>query len=207
LHDPPKATDDVLIRVAELLSESICQLDEGWHFTPSPDEPDLLSYDFDEEQSTVLCILSLVKRASLPLETFLLAALIVQRLKPEFYDEWHHLLTAYQPMYEEERTREIVVVAAIIIAQKFLHDAIYTLTTWSDIVCVDRDDLHSENLHTTERLILSHISWRINLIADAKTVGDMAERAYEDSSSAYERYSKFLPPPITSPPDSRADGY
>jgi hypothetical protein len=81
----------------------------------------LLSYDFDEEQSTVLCILSLVKRASLPLETFLLAALIIQRLKPEFYDEWYHLLNAYQPMYEEERTREIVVVAAIVCQSSHLN--------------------------------------------------------------------------------------
>jgi hypothetical protein len=100
--------------VAEILYESFCPLDEGWFFTPSPDEPGLLSDDYDNEQGTILAIHSIVKRASLPVHTFILAALIIQRLTPEFYDEWVDIVSEYQPMYEEERPREMIVVAAIV---------------------------------------------------------------------------------------------
>jgi hypothetical protein len=95
--------------------ESFCPLDDGWFFTPSPDEPDLKSYDYDEDQCTTLALHSLVKRASLPIDTFILAALIIRRLKPGFYEEWYDLVSAYQPRYEEDRSREIVVVAAVVL--------------------------------------------------------------------------------------------
>ena len=128
LHSPPKPNDPALLRtsqfahvsyilvVAEILTESIVTLDDGWCFTPSPDEQYLLNYDYTEEQGTVIALHSLVKRASLPVDTFILAALILRHLKPEFYDEWCELMSDFQPVtsYDDERTREVVIVAAIV---------------------------------------------------------------------------------------------
>ena len=103
-----------MLGVAEILCESMAKLDDGWHFTPSPDEPYLASYDYSDDECTVLAVHSLVKRASLPVDTFILAALILQRLKPDFYQEWYEVLSDYQPMYDEERSKEVVVIAAIV---------------------------------------------------------------------------------------------
>ena len=106
----------IFLGVAEILTESIVTLDDGWCFTPSPDEQYLLNYDYTEEQGTVLAVHSLVKRAALPVDTFILAALILRHLKPSFYDEWCELMSAFQPVtsYDDERTREVVIVAAIV---------------------------------------------------------------------------------------------
>lgn len=128
LHSPLRSNDPALLRmshfahvsyilgVAEILTESIVTLDDGWCFTPSPDEQYLLNYDYTEEQGTVLAVHALVKRASLPVDTFILAALILRRLKPEFYDEWCELMSNFQPVtsYDDERTREVVILAAIV---------------------------------------------------------------------------------------------
>ena len=54
-------------------------------------------------------------KASIPLDTFVLAALILQRLKPKFFDEWCDVMTKCQrSVYEEERTKEVIVVAAVV---------------------------------------------------------------------------------------------
>jgi hypothetical protein len=98
------------------------------------------------------------------------------------------------------------------IAQKFLHDAIYTAATWDELVCDQRPDLTKNLLEATERLILFHIDWRVQLIAEAEidsieykgeTFDTLFSKAIEEASDADERYSKFLPN-IYSPPD---DGY
>jgi hypothetical protein len=84
-----------------------------------------------------------------------------------------------------------------IIAQKYLHDAIYTLTTWSDIVCKHRPDLDAENLYATERLILSYISWRTSIIARDDVIHAGVVNAHEEASAAYHRYSRYLPVTMT----------
>jgi len=81
-----------------------------------------------------------------------------------------------------------------VIAQKFLHDAIYTLSTWSDIVCEMRPDLHNTNLHATERLILRHVNWRISDIANEEKIAQGVKKAHDEQDRALERYSKYLGP-------------
>jgi hypothetical protein len=105
-----------ILGVAEILTKSIVIVDDNCPFTPSPDEGGLLNYDYTEEQATVIAVHSLVKRASLPVDTFILAALILRHLKPEFYDEWYELMSDFQCLtsYDEERTREVVIVSAIV---------------------------------------------------------------------------------------------
>jgi hypothetical protein len=63
-----------------------------------------------------------------------------------------------------------------IIAQKFLHDAIYTLGTWTRICCKPRPDINNRNLEMTERLILRHISWLVSRIANEQTIADRHEQ-------------------------------
>jgi hypothetical protein len=104
-----------ILGVAEILTESIVIVEGDWRFTPSPDEDGLLNYDYTEEQGTVIAVHSLVRHASLPVDTFILAALILRHLKPEFYDEWYELMSGFQCLsYDKERTREVVIVAAIV---------------------------------------------------------------------------------------------
>lgn len=126
-HSPLKPSDPTLLRmspfnivsyrlaIAEILCKSIEAPDE--FFTPSPDieSDNLLSYDYSEQECTVIAVYQLLKRASLPIDTFILAALILRRLTPEFYDEWYHLLTDYQPLYHKRpRSKEIIIMAAIV---------------------------------------------------------------------------------------------
>jgi hypothetical protein len=66
------------------------------------------------------------------------------------------------------------------------------LTTWSVDVCKRRPDLHNGNLRATERLILSHLEWRISHIADEKKVKDGFEKAVGGAYAAYERYIQYL---------------
>lgn len=61
------------------------------------------------------------------------------------------------------------------------------------MVCEARSDLHNDNLHATERLILSHISWRVSMIAEEETIGAWVANAHEEAAAAQQRYSKILP--------------
>jgi len=60
-----------------------------------------------------MAVHSLVKKAALPLGTFVLAALIIRRLKPSFYVKWSEQMLQNQ-IYYDERSREVVVVAATV---------------------------------------------------------------------------------------------
>lgn len=129
LHSPLRPTDPALFRkwyfayishitgVAEILTESVITFEDASFFTPSPDEYYVLNNQYtDDEQCTVLAVHSLLKRASLPVDTFILAALILRRLTPEFYDEWYGITSRCQPFpaYNDEQTKEVVIVAAIV---------------------------------------------------------------------------------------------
>jgi hypothetical protein len=102
--------------VAEILTESILTLDGGWCFTPSPDEDYLLNYNYSDDECTVMAVHSLVKRAALPVETFVLAALILRCLRRQFYRDWRKVMARFQPKdpYFQERPKEIVIVSAIV---------------------------------------------------------------------------------------------
>ena len=82
-------------------------------FAPSPFEHDLSSYDFSEEEATVLAVHAILKRAALPLPTCILAALIIRKLPRRFYSQWCDIMYQNQTEYDE-RTRELVVVAALV---------------------------------------------------------------------------------------------
>jgi len=102
--------------VAEILTGSVVAPDNGWCFTTSPDEPYLSNYNYTEEEGTILAVHAIAKRAALPVDTFILAALILRQLNSEFYDDWCELMADYQPVasYDDERTREVVIVAAVV---------------------------------------------------------------------------------------------
>lgn len=128
LHSPLRPSDPALLRmshfshvshslgIAEILTDSIITFEDDSFFSPSPDDFYVINDQYTEEECTVLSVHSLVKRASLPVDTFILASLILRRLTPEFYDEWYELMSRYQrfPKYTEEQTKEVVIVAAIV---------------------------------------------------------------------------------------------
>jgi hypothetical protein len=197
LHDPPSPECASLLHIAVVLSNSLpSPPDDDIFSAPPPEEDAQFTYpekdeDMTEEEYhsrlTILGIHQLARRAALPLDTFILAALILKQLQTvseEFYDDWLYELRKAR-VREYDRCKEVVVLSAIIIAQKFLHDAIYILTTWTEMVCEGREDLHHYNLSITERLILKHISWRVSMIADPKEI----ERQYTDAiTSTHSQY-------------------
>jgi len=73
----------------------------------------------DEEYDshiTIMGIREIARRASLPLETFILAALILKRLEPvaeKFYDDWVYELRKAR-VREDDRCKEVVVLSAIV---------------------------------------------------------------------------------------------
>jgi len=65
---------------------------------------------------TILGIHALARRASLPLDTFILAALILKQLhtvSEEFYDDWVYELRKAR-VREDDRCKEVVVLSAIV---------------------------------------------------------------------------------------------
>jgi len=131
LHKDLKANDPILLRmsrfalcltildVAEFLTECVITFDD-WCFTRPPNEIYLLSDDYSEHECTVMAVHALLKHASLPIDTFMLAALILARLQSKFYDEWCELMLPHisnsQPLLrqDDERTKEVVIIAAIV---------------------------------------------------------------------------------------------
>jgi len=61
------------------------------------------------------------------------------------------------------------------------------------MVCEDRDDLHLENIGTTENLILSHLKWGIFAIAKEHEIHAEVINALQEASVAGQRYSRYLP--------------
>ena len=130
LYKPLHPSDPALIRsypisckidehlgVAEILFDSI-QVDISDNcFTPPPNF-DYNCYDEDctDETYNILEIHILIQKAALLIHTFIVAALLLQDLTPTFYDEWVELcLTKYcSVIYENERTREVVIMAALV---------------------------------------------------------------------------------------------
>jgi hypothetical protein len=69
------------------------------------------------------------------------------------------------------------------------------LSTWSDIVCEYRDDIHPDNLAVTERLILKHIDWRVSKIANTELMASLHTKVHEEAKDAWDRYEQYLPYP------------
>ena len=75
-----------------------------------------MSYDKYESHITVLGTHQIARRASLPLETFILAALILKQLESDsekFYDDWIYELRKAE-VSEDDRCKEVVVLSAIV---------------------------------------------------------------------------------------------
>jgi len=96
-----------------------------------------------------------------------------------------------------------------IIAQKFLHDAIYTLTTWTTICCKPRPDINNKNLYLTERLILKHIRWSVSKIADEQTIANLYEQTMDQNPLELQRkYPQLYYPDDGDDCDAKdSDGY
>jgi len=102
------------IGAAELICDALIVDEDEEIFTPSPDLPGLGSYDYTDEECTVLAVHSLLKKSTLPLATFVLAALIIRKLGPRFYLKWFdHMFE--DERYYDERSREVIVISAIVI--------------------------------------------------------------------------------------------
>jgi len=109
------------IGVAEMLAESITFQDgDDECFTPSCGIDDEGAYDYDydsEEEYTVLSTWCIIKRASLPVDTFCLASLILKQLGPHFYRQWSIEMNVLYRGRHRDRTRELIVVAACVCSQ------------------------------------------------------------------------------------------
>jgi hypothetical protein len=102
-----------------MLAASIIDDDlEGKHFTESygiDDDPRLDAYEYkSEEELTVLAMWCIIKRAALPVDTFVLASLILQELDESFYIEWSIQMNVLNRGPYGDRTRELVIVAACV---------------------------------------------------------------------------------------------
>ena len=117
------------IGVAEMLAESITFQDpEDVYFTPSCgiDDGSAYNYEYDsEEEYTILSIWCIVKRASLPIDTFCLASLILKELGLSFYRQWSIEMNYLYRGRRIDQTRELIIVAACVCS---LNAAIHVLT-------------------------------------------------------------------------------
>ena len=101
------------------LSITVQDTDDAY-FTPSCgiDDDGVHNYKYDsEEESTILSTWSIIKRASLPVDTFCLASLILKELKPDFYRQWSKEMYALYLGRRLGRMRELIIVAACVCSQ------------------------------------------------------------------------------------------
>ena len=117
---PPLPRVSHKIAVAEMLAKSVTFQDRNDEcFTPSYgiDDESAYAYDYEydsEEEYTVLSTWCIIKRASLPVDTFCLASLILKELRSSFYNGWS---TEMEVLYRHRRrgqTRELIIVAACV---------------------------------------------------------------------------------------------
>jgi hypothetical protein len=108
------------IGLAEMLAASITDDDlEGKHFTKSYGIDEGRHFDTYHYQSgeelTVLAMWCIIKRAELPpVDTFVLASLILQELDERFYDKWTIQMTVSQQGPDGDRIRDLIIVAACV---------------------------------------------------------------------------------------------
>jgi len=77
------------------------------------------------EECTVLSTWCIVRRASLPIDTFCLASLILKELGPSFYQQWSIEMNVLCRSRHRDRTRELIIVAGCVCS---LNAAIRVLT-------------------------------------------------------------------------------
>jgi hypothetical protein len=90
-------------------------LEEDAQFTYPEKDQDMTDEEYNS-RITILGIHALALRASLPLDTFILAALILKQLQTvseEFYDDWLYELRKAR-VREDDRCKEVVVLSAIV---------------------------------------------------------------------------------------------
>jgi len=106
------------IGVAEMLAESVTFQDRNdKYFTPSYGIDDGSDHDYvydSEGDYTVLSTWCIIRRASLPVDTFCLASLILKELGPRFYREWSFEMDVLYRGRHRDRTRELIIVAACV---------------------------------------------------------------------------------------------
>ena len=109
------------------LSITVQDTDDAY-FTPSCgiDDDGVHNYEYDsEEESTILSTWSIIKRASLPIDTFCLASLILKELGLRFYRQWSIGMHSLYRGSRSDRTRELIIIAACVCS---LNGAVHVLT-------------------------------------------------------------------------------
>ena len=119
-----------------MLCESVRD-DNPWCYSLWPDiELDYQTYDYNEHESSVVATLQLLKKAALPIDTYILAVLLIQRLAhpslpdesvpslsrtngTDFYDRWfNHRLTKIKRRQQEQPreapTKEVIIIAGLV---------------------------------------------------------------------------------------------
>ena len=133
-----------IVGLAEVLTKPLVDREDlSWCFTRSPSLPYSKHQKLNRTTRTVLAVHSIFRRACLPIDTYILAALIIRELPLQFYQEWHHILKNRKRPLDDivkryrqssirfelspeiavmfQRTREIVIVTALVQAGYVLH--------------------------------------------------------------------------------------
>ncbi|OBT66180.1 hypothetical protein VE03_05098 [Pseudogymnoascus sp. 23342-1-I1] len=106
---------------------------------------------------------TLLTHANPPLQTLALAACILDSLTPRFATLWRRSLPLSSlpeaSQHIDTVRPEVIVLAALMIAHKFLDDTGAKARTYSDVVGGGRWDV--EMLNVTERCVLENLGWRV----------------------------------------------
>ncbi|OBT84262.1 hypothetical protein VE02_06975 [Pseudogymnoascus sp. 03VT05] len=125
---------------------------------------------------------TLLTHANLPIETLALAACILDSLTPRFATLWRRSLPLSSLPTESQHIDtvrpEIIILAALMIAHKFLDDAGARTRTYSEVVGGGRWGV--EMLNVTERCVLENLGWRVARLWR----GELIEGAEEDMRRA-----------------------
>lgn len=111
----------------------LCEsLPSRFHFTPSylfnmededtPREKRRESDEWTNEELSILTVHQILQQAALPIDTYLIAVLILQKLDSRFYREWRHPFSHELEEDDDyewvglERPRELAIAAALVLS-------------------------------------------------------------------------------------------
>lgn len=64
--------------------------------------------------------------------------------------------------------------------------------TWTDLVCDEREDITTDILYITERLMVEHLKWNVWSVANPAAIKELVTKAETERLEAVDRFSKLL---------------
>ena len=115
------------------------------------------------------------------------------KISTDFYKVWRDMFSNVSlralrnSTVGQPENPEIIVLTALMLAQKVLHDSPYTTATWSDIVT--QGDILRADLNLTERLMLQDLNYSFRDLLTARNIAAVVAVLRSTTNGSYLTWS------------------